>query len=396
MRCWSSGYGTGDTGGSLPVLRNFQVTLDFNSFFNAGRCGPSSILPKDFDMTSNRNGACCPGGGPIGSSNPNGFIDTTHPAFVFLGIPHVITSDTARCNYRFAGTVSGNNTPASICPISPPKYSGTVLMEVSPGATGRFELCLSALDRFNPTKGNRLPGCGPDDSFFTHWTPDATPDPPPPRILPINFECATVEIAPPGECEDGCPPFCPCVFAIDSSSPANGFVDARQPNNIDGSNPSGIREIEITFDEEVSDNHVNAGCVAPDRFEIMVTGGTAPGIGPITRIDGDTFRVQLTDRIPPGNWTKLTYMGDDRADSSVCLGYLPADVIGDRTSNSFDLLRLIDCLNRVATCQIHQCDVNRTGECNSQDILREVDLLNPIPALGGPWNGRTLGPSPCQ
>ncbi len=62
-------------------------------------------------------------------------------------------------------------------------------------------------------------------------------------------------------------------------------------------------------------------------------------------------------------WTRFLVAGHtyDPSSSAVCLGYLPADVDNDRTSVSADILWLIDCLNGVQTCEMWQCDVDRTG-----------------------------------
>ena len=92
-----------------------------------------------------------------------------------------------------------------------------------------------------------------------------------------------------------------------------------------------------------------------------------------------------------GHWTRITYVPSN---SSICLGYLPADTNGSRQSNAQDILHLINCLNGVATCTAYQGDPDRSGASNAQDILGEINLLNGASEFDE-WNGASLPPSPC-
>lgn len=56
---------------------------------------------------------------------------------------------------------------------------------------------------------------------------------------------------------------------------------------------------------------------------------------------------------------------------------------------------VIDCINGVRTCEIWQCDVDRSGLCGPPDILRTIDLLNGSGKYI-PWLNVSLKPNICQ
>ncbi|MFQ5415073.1 MAG: dockerin type I domain-containing protein [Phycisphaerae bacterium] len=95
----------------------------------------------------------------------------------------------------------------------------------------------------------------------------------------------------------------------------------------------------------------------------------------------------LRDSIPLRAWTILTHIPSG---TSVRLGYLPADVNGNRASTATDVLALVDGLNKVGDpLAIYQMDINRSGVANATDILRVIDLLNGA-GVYDVWNGATL------
>ncbi|UCC32536.1 MAG: hypothetical protein JSU86_09680 [Phycisphaerales bacterium] len=157
-----------------------------------------------------------------------------------------------------------------------------------------------------------------------------------------------------------------CELAIDWSEPPDGAIDARQPSKPDGSDPAGWDSINITMTGA-------AGAIAADDFSLTVDPqGTAPDIADVS-VDGNVVTLELAGFIPTGKWTQFTH---DCSGTSVCLGYLPADVSNDRTSAPNDILWVIDCINGVRTCEIWQCDADRNGVCGPPDIMRVIDLLN--------------------
>jgi hypothetical protein len=123
----------------------------------------------------------------------------------------------------------------------------------------------------------------------------------------------------------------------------------------------------------------------------VVPEGTAPAITDVT-VDGSVVTLQLDAFIPTGKWTQFTH---DCSGTTTCLGYLPADVSNDATSAPADILWLVDCLNQVRTCEVWQCDVDRSNVCGAPDILRVIDLLNGADSYD-PWLNVQLPDSPCD
>ena len=170
---------------------------------------------------------------------------------------------------------------------------------------------------------------------------------------------------------------------IDAAIPPNCAIDARQPYppNTPGS-PQGWNSVALTF---------GLGCsvsgVTPGDFTVSCNpaGQPCPTITGVTPV-GQTVTVQLSGVIPAGKWTCITHTASGER---VCIGSLPADVNSDRTAAPVDILDLIDCLNGVRTCQMWQCDIDRSNLCAPADILSEIDLLNCASGFLC-WNGRNL------
>jgi hypothetical protein len=175
----------------------------------------------------------------------------------------------------------------------------------------------------------------------------------------------------------------PCLVILDSDPPS-GAIDARQPSDPDGSNPDGWQTVVIGFSGST------AGMTEED-FTVDVTSGTAPTIISVLPI-GTTAVIDFDGPIPAGAWTRITH---DDSGTSVCLGYLPADSDGDRTSAPADILKVIDHLNGVDVRPIYSVDMDRDGDPAPADILRVIDLLNGA-ATYDPWLDASLPQSPCD
>jgi subtilisin-like proprotein convertase family protein len=167
------------------------------------------------------------------------------------------------------------------------------------------------------------------------------------------------------------------IIESESVPPSNG-IDARRPTDIDGNNPVGWDSINLLFSSSPS------GLTAAD-FAITSTSGTAPGIADITVVD-NAATLELDSIIPVGAWTTFTHIASD---TSVRLGYLPADVDNNGTSGPLDILALIDGLNGVVTLADYQADVDRSLVVAPLDILAVIDLLNGAGAFDS-WIGVSL------
>ncbi|MFQ5413150.1 MAG: FG-GAP repeat protein [Phycisphaerae bacterium] len=158
-----------------------------------------------------------------------------------------------------------------------------------------------------------------------------------------------------------------CQLRIVSSDPPDGAIDARQPSEPDGSNADGWDAIAVTFTGDTS-------ALTPADFVVTLDPpGAAPSITEVSAA-GDTITLTFDSFIPVAAWTIVTHT---ESDTSVRIGYLPADVNNDRMSNANDILALIDALNGVGEpLAAYQTDIDRGGASNPNDILRTIDLLN--------------------
>jgi hypothetical protein len=179
-----------------------------------------------------------------------------------------------------------------------------------------------------------------------------------------------------------------CSLDVVSSEPPNNAIDSRQPSNLDGSDPVGWDTVKLSFDDDAS-------CIGVKDFVVTVSPADtpAPTVVDVVPSGGGGATLTLDFRIPPGHWTQITH--NDDSPTSVCLGFLPADTDASRQSNPQDILRIIDCLNKVAICADYQLDIDRSGAGNAQDILRIIDLLNGADEFNT-WNTASVGPSPCD
>ncbi len=166
-----------------------------------------------------------------------------------------------------------------------------------------------------------------------------------------------------------------------SSVPPDGAIDARQPSNLDGSNPVGWQSITLTF------NCSTSGMTAEDFTLSLDPPGATPTIENVVS-NGNEITLNLSSPITPGAWTTFTHV---TSGDSVSLGYLPADANGDGTASPIDILALIDQLNGVQNppLTIWQSDINRSGVTEPSDVLRLIDLLNGADSFAA-WNGVTL------
>ncbi len=171
--------------------------------------------------------------------------------------------------------------------------------------------------------------------------------------------------------------------SIASSSPASNSIDARQPSDIDGQNPTGIRRVEIEFNGSIE-------CVSPNRNDFLLSelggNGIAPEIENIELLSDLRLALNLTEPLQLSTWLTVQYIPTGE---QIRLGYLPADVNGDATSSPADILVLINSLTGVSVRAIESTDINRSGLAESSDILRLIDLLNGAGAFDV-WNGQSL------
>jgi hypothetical protein len=180
---------------------------------------------------------------------------------------------------------------------------------------------------------------------------------------------------------------CPGACTLVASDPPNCAVDARLPHHLDDNTiVYGWESITLEFD-------CTAAATPPSEiadYTVTVESGDPPTITSVV-VDGSNATLNLDEPIPAAQWTCFSLAAD--AAQQTCLGYLPGDADADLTAAPADILRVIDCLNEVAVCEIWQCDIDRDNDCAPADILRVIDLLNGASELD-PWLDESLSACP--
>ncbi len=152
-----------------------------------------------------------------------------------------------------------------------------------------------------------------------------------------------------------------------ASDPPDGAIDARQPFEIDHSDAAGWQSVEMTFS-------ACASTISKSQFAITQRGvGSTPIVERVDVIDDTTIAVVLSAPISVGAWTTITHT---LSQTGTTLGYLPADVDGDGTSATRDLIALIDAVsNNDGSLPPWSIDIDRSQEADLGDIVRLIDLL---------------------
>jgi hypothetical protein len=107
------------------------------------------------------------------------------------------------------------------------------------------------------------------------------------------------------------------------------------------------------------------------------------------------YTIALSGAIPPGGCTDLTF-GSAAPGAHLRYEFLPGDANMDNTSNTLDLLAIVQALNDGTANQPAnkaRYDMDRTRFVNTTDLLRLVQLLNGVNTTRV-WNGATL--VPCE
>ena len=189
---------------------------------------------------------------------------------------------------------------------------------------------------------------------------------------------------------------------IVSADPPDGTHDARQPHPPGDSSPEARQGIGSPQEPIV----ITLGTPGGENlrcWELCETGReeVEPPTEPLdwnfivsaTEVDCGVYEIVLDRPISGGHWTVITYVGDG---SRVSYASLPADANADGWSGPVDILDLIEYLNEVAVPPYgnYSTDIDHSGEFNSADILREIDLLTGAGTFIV-WNGKELADNIC-
>lgn len=211
----------------------------------------------------------------------------------------------------------------------------------------------------------------------------------PADALPANIDIA--DFGPNGRiC--GAAPGCP-VATILASDPYDGIVDARQPHEPSSTLPrqgigspddgNGDLSIEpVTIDIGVGGADTSCFVLCETEEDTLLG---ANSVASVTDNSDGTYTLFLDHAIVAGAVTTISYLGGA---SYVEFIAHPANVDGEGTSGSADLLRLIDDINGTTT-PVHgdySNDIDHSGQVASADLLRLIDLLNGAGEYDS-WNG---------
>ncbi|MFQ5592280.1 MAG: hypothetical protein ACE5HE_14050, partial [Phycisphaerae bacterium] len=168
---------------------------------------------------------------------------------------------------------------------------------------------------------------------------------------------------------------------VTQTNPPSGAVDARQPFDIDSSSRAGWQTIDFSFS-------TCAAAITKNHFTVAQQGpGLAPFVERVDHVDDATLTVVLSDPISVGTWTTVAHTpsGD-----GVTIAHLPADVDGDGTSSTRDLITLIDVVsNQDYSLPLFSTDIDRSRQVDLGDIIRLIDLLTGAGAYD-PYMSATL------
>ncbi len=174
------GFLSGDTGTAFP--------LGWDRPFEPVPCNTDADCPPEWPHCYQFVGPMC--GGPDYDPARGAFIDTPHPDYVYAGITDLPGVDYVQ--YRFGNLAFDDEDAPAYVP--PPKYAGTLILELSADAAGTFVIGVV------------------EDRLYTFLR-----NPEEDLIVPLTFAPARIIIQPPtcgnGECELGedeesCPEDC--------------------------------------------------------------------------------------------------------------------------------------------------------------------------------------------
>ncbi len=310
-------------------------------------CLPSTDCPAEFpccDVFFGDRGVCV---GLNHDPSQGVFIDVDRADFVFMNpntgtlYPIVMGVDYQGPQIRHtAGLVSPSDAQAYSIP---PKYGGTLILQVSDDACGMFSMnfLLDGTDLLN------------QDGF---------------PIPNVSRRQLSVTVTSPGAASGQCS----CLNVVATDIP-NCTIDGRQPTDPDGSNNQIPRSVTFTFDcadtTSIASTLNFSRSFSPDANSPILATATP---------NGSDVTVSLTGPMREQSWNCITF---DATGEGVCLGIMPGDVNSDARSQSFggvelnDISALEECLNNPGTCTLFQCDIDRSGVCGPRDLLREIDLL---------------------
>ncbi len=179
-------------------------------------------------------------------------------------------------------------------------------------------------------------------------------------------------------------PYDPVAPTIVSSTPADGYIDPRRPED-HGGNPEGIEQISITFDMCVKNSDGMA--INGDAFALTSTSGSHwPSIVSIDSSANPTVVVTLSGPIEVEQWSTMTAAVANPSGvtsiTDIDIGFLPCDVDQSGNVNIPDATEFVN--EFYGSQSVELIDTDRSGNVNISDATEFATLfLNE-------WSGRSL------
>lgn len=348
------------TGTSPEKLRSWEVSVNRNSFNSTVRGGVSVVtgdrccrerivvpfFPRlDIDC-QDLSGCCgtlcgeidddegtCTSDIPISPEAKGVYATHDRPDYVFLsnGTNDLLLLDFAEkgLTIRYAAALGNSDIPKAYDTKSTPAYLASLVLVASTDVCGQVIIPI-AEENF--------------DGLFDSNTA---------RIETTNTGL-TLDF---GSCD------CRSMILIDPAP--NCSIDAREPDHAESWD-----SFTVQFDCD------DTSGLRADDFEISLSPFSLfefpPAIDMVVTdpLDPRRLTITLSESFPNSRWTCAQFQF-----SSVCLGVQPGDVNGDSLTEAADVDAMFDCINNPGSCDLSECDTNRSAACTPHDILRLVELL---------------------
>lgn len=168
---------------------------------------------------------------------------------------------------------------------------------------------------------------------------------------------------------------CP-ASPIAQAEPPSGIVDARQPHppaDASFSARQGLGDSEEPVLLTLNTDAASGACFQLCETARPSGAGDNAVFGPF-HLGNGRYYVNLLRPITSGAVTRVYYLGGN----SVTYTFHPGNIDGNLIVDSDDVLTLVEFLetgNSIPPEALHRFDINRSGELDAVDLLREVELL---------------------
>lgn len=419
----------------FPRLSAFTATIDADSFTSApgGALFPFRIpcQPSDCALLVAGNCPCahfnqftsdctctdsltasCDAGTNLCGIGASGFIESVHQEYLFFGKSSLeVMAFGANGDFEFTAFL-WNVSADGVVDVGTRRQLGTLLLEVSADACGSF--AVSYLKDNNATfvvdsNGVAL-ALGSYEDLIVHLSSDCTVDLDGDSVDDTVDNCPGIANTDQADCDnndagDACDQVCAGEIAW-MTFPVDGMIDARTDEDAETGIPTGIALFDAQFACYVGIPPMGD---PPGTADFMGSDTTGMGVTIMSATTSDPcfldYAVGLANPMRPGAWTTIattveelypTNLPAASTTSYTDVGFLPGDVDGSATTDTFDVeaLHLALMVSAALTPASElSVDIDRSGMLTAFDLVRVIDLLNGADTTRV-WNGEMLPSKP--